>query len=167
MQHYAISKLRYVSSDAVCSVGHMVAYKTLKHWKTQIKRSSEKVVAVADKRWPFTRGSNLKALSGEILMFLLGGHTWTLDRIFNLDSRVIEISMQQLPCRIDILQTRVPLKYCSRCLLKGSLRNDYDDGNENVKKEIGLDKQNNNSARASRFFVHFSVIVARLQRETA
>ena len=100
-------------------------------------------------------------------MFLLGGHTWTLDRIFSLDSRVIEISMQQLLCRIDILQTRVPLKYCSRCLLKGSLRNDYGDGNENVKKAIGLDKQNNNSARASRFFVHFSAVVARLQRETA
>ena len=77
MQHYAISKLRYVSSDAVCSVVHMVAYKTLKHWKTQTKPSSKKVVAVADKRWPFTRGSNFKALSGEILMFLLGGHTWT------------------------------------------------------------------------------------------
>ena len=30
MQHCAISKLRYVSSDAVCSVVHMVAYKTLK-----------------------------------------------------------------------------------------------------------------------------------------
>ena len=113
------------------------------------------MVAVADKRWPFTRGSNFKALSGEILMFLLGGHTWTLDRILSLDSRVIEISMQQLPCRIDILQTRVPLKFCTRCLLKGSLRNDYDDGNENVKKEIGLDKQNNNSARASRFFCTF------------
>ena len=30
MQHCAISKLRYVSSDAVCSVVHMVAYKTLR-----------------------------------------------------------------------------------------------------------------------------------------
>ena len=161
MQHYAISKLRYVSSDAVCSVVHMVAYKTLKHWKTEIKRSSKKVVAVADKRWPFTRGPNFKALSGEILMFLLGGHTWTLGRIFSLDSRVIEISMQQLLCRIDILQTRVPLKFCTRCLLKGSLRNDDGDGKENGKKAIGLDKQNNNSARASRFFVHFSAVVAR------
>ena len=90
-----------------------------------------------------------------------------MDRIFSLDSRVIEISMQELLGRIDILQTRVPLKFCTRCLLKGSLRNDYDDGNENVKKEIGLDKQNNNSARASRFFVHFSAVVARLQREIA
>ena len=50
----------------------------------------------------------------------------------------------------------------------GSLRNDDDDdGNENGKKAIGLDKQNNNFARASRFFVHFSPAVARRQRETA
>ena len=50
-----------------------------------------------------------------------------------------------------------------------SLRNDDGDGdgNENGKKAIGLDKQNNNFARASRFFVHFSAVVARLQRETA
>ena len=34
-------------------------------------------------------------------------------------------------------------------------------------QKIGLDKQNNNFARASRFFVHFSAVVARLQRETA
>ena len=38
---------------------------------------------------------------------------------------------------------------------------------ENDKKAIGLDKQNNNFARASRFAVHFSAVAARLQRETA
>ena len=32
---------------------------------------------------------------------------------------------------------------------------------------FGHDKQNNNFARASRFFEHFSAVVARLQRETA
>ena len=48
----------------------------------------------------------------------------------------------------------------------GSLNNDDGDGNENGKKAIGLDKRNNNFARASRFFVHFLAIVARLQRET-
>ena len=51
--------------------------------------------------------------------------------------------------------------------LLGSLRNDDGDGNVNGKKEIGLDKQNNNFAHASRFFVHFSTVVARLQRENA
>ena len=48
----------------------------------------------------------------------------------------------------------------------GSLNNDDGDGNENDKKTIGLDWQNNNFARASRFFVHFFAVVARLQRET-
>ena len=36
---------------------------------------------------------------------------------------------------------------------------DNDDGNENGKKAKGLDKQNNNVARATRFFVHFSAAV--------
>ena len=50
---------------------------------------------------------------------------------------------------------------------QGSLSNDDGDGNENGKKAIGLDWQNNNFARASRFFVHFFAVVARLQRESA
>ena len=37
----------------------------------------------------------------------------------------------------------------------GSLSNDDGDVNENGKKAIGLDKQNNNFARASRFFCTF------------
>ena len=48
-----------------------------------------------------------------------------------------------------------------------SLHNHDGDGNEYSKKAIDLDKQNNNFARASSFFVHFSAVVARLQRETA
>ena len=44
--------------------------------------------------------------------------------------------------------------------LKGSLSNDDGDANENVKTAIGLDWQNNNSARASRFFVHFFAVTA-------
>ena len=36
--------------------------------------------------------------------------------------------------------------------IRGNLSNDYGDGNENGKKAIGLDWQNNNFARASRFF---------------
>ena len=57
----------------------------------------------------------------------------------------------------------VGMKNCQRLVL-GCLRNDDDDGNESGKKAIGLDKQNNNFARASRFFVQFSVVVARVQR---
>ena len=49
----------------------------------------------------------------------------------------------------------------------GSLRNDDADGKENSKKSMGLNWKNNNSARASRFFVHtyFLAVVARQQRE--
>ena len=45
----------------------------------------------------------------------------------------------------------------------------YDDVdiNENGEKAIGLDWHNNNSARASRFFVDFVVVTARLRRENA
>ena len=47
------------------------------------------------------------------------------------------------------------------------IRNHDGDSNEYRKKAIDLDKQNNNFAQASRFFGHFSAVVARLQRETA
>ena len=48
-----------------------------------------------------------------------------------------------------------------------NMSNEDSDGNENGKKAIGLDKQNNNFARASRFFVHFFAVAARLHRESA
>ena len=51
--------------------------------------------------------------------------------------------------------------------LVGSLSNDDSDGNEDDKKARGLDWQNNNFVRASRCFVHFFAVVARLRRETA
>ena len=52
-------------------------------------------------------------------------------------------------------------------LITGSLSNDDGDVKENGNNAIGLDWQNNNFARASRFFVHFFAVVARLQRESA
>ena len=48
----------------------------------------------------------------------------------------------------------------------GSLSIDDGDGNEKGKKAIGLDQQNNNSARALRFLVHFPAIIARLRRDS-
>ena len=50
-----------------------------------------------------------------------------------------------------------------RLEVTGNLSNDDGEGNENGKKAIGLSSQNNNFARASRFFVHFlvHVVVAR------
>ena len=52
-------------------------------------------------------------------------------------------------------------------LVLGCLSNGDGAGNENGKKAIGLDRQNNNFARASRFFVHFLAVAARLQRDSA
>ena len=52
-------------------------------------------------------------------------------------------------------------------LLIGSLSNDDDDVNENGNKAIGLDWQNNNIARAARFFVHVLAVTARLRRKNA
>ena len=49
----------------------------------------------------------------------------------------------------------------------GTLRSNDADGNENVKKNNWFNKQNNNFARASRFFVHFFPVFARLRRENA
>ena len=54
-----------------------------------------------------------------------------------------------------------------RHLAIGSLSNDDGDVNENGKKAIGFFWHNNNFARASRFFVHFIAVTARLQRENA
>ena len=49
----------------------------------------------------------------------------------------------------------------------GSLSDDEGDGNENGRNAIGLNWQNNNFARSSRFFVLFFAVVEHLQRETS
>ena len=41
-----------------------------------INRQAQKVVAVAYKRWSFTRESYCKALTGKILVFWIGGRLW-------------------------------------------------------------------------------------------
>ena len=58
-----------------------------------------------------------------------------------------------------------PLPNCGRqgCLLR-TLRNYNDDGKENVKNQK-VNEQNNNSARASRLFVHFFAVPEQLRRE--
>ena len=60
-------------------------------------------------------------------------------------------------------RTRFSVQFCQL----ESLSNDDGEGNENGKKAIGLDWQNNNFTRASRFFVHFSAVVTRLKLETS
>ena len=44
-----------------------------KQWK-MINRQAQKVVTVAYRRWPFTRGSNCKTLTWKILVFWIGDH---------------------------------------------------------------------------------------------
>ena len=60
---------------------------------------------------------------------------------------------------------------CLQCRLSSKasviLGSSSNDSNENSNKPIGIDWQNNNFARASRVFVHFFAVVARLQRENA
>ena len=46
-----------------------------------------------------------------------------------------------------------------------TLRRGQQEGNEIVQKAIGLDQQNNNSARVPRLFVHFFAVTARLRSE--
>ena len=55
---------------------------------------------------------------------------------------------------------------CSCINYGATLSNDDGDVNENGNNAIGLDWQNNNFARASRFFVHFFAVVARLEHES-
>ena len=51
------------------------------------------------------------------------------------------------------------------CPILGSLSSDDGIDNENGNNAIGLDWQNNNSAHASRFIVHFFAFTARLRRK--
>lgn len=57
--------------------------------------------------------------------------------------------------------------YTNVSMLSASLTccqpNDYKKGNENVKRAIDLDQQNNNSARTARFFVHLFAVTTWLR----
>ena len=53
----------------------VVAYKRFETMKI-INLQAQKVVAVAYRRWSFTRGSNCKALTGRVLVFWIGGRLW-------------------------------------------------------------------------------------------
>ena len=51
----------------------VVVYKMLKTTENHPDRETQKVVAVAYRRWSFTSGSNCKALAGNILVFWISG----------------------------------------------------------------------------------------------
>ena len=72
-----------------------------------------------------------------------------------------------LKCRMFSIKPNRMARYSSFGLeenfqeeMVGSLSNYNGDGNENGKKAIGLDWQNNSFARASRSFVHFFAVTA-------
>ena len=71
------------------------------------------------------------------------------------------------PCQLAMPRGKYLFK--GRHQFGGELKQikDDDEVNKKGKKAIGLDWQNNNSARASRFFVHFFAVAARLRRENA
>ena len=73
-----------------------------------------------------------------------------------------------------LMSTQSSLAYTSACayaytcaLVKNRLKQRRGDVDENGEKAIGLDWQNNNSARASSFCVHFFAVTARLRCENA
>ena len=54
---------------------------------------AQKVVAVAYRRWSFTRVSNCKALTGKVLVFWIGGRLWEVvayerGRAWRMDSKI-------------------------------------------------------------------------------
>ena len=57
-------------------------------------------------------------------------------------------------------------RHSVKCNGLGNFSNEGDIS-DNGKNAKGIDWQNNNSARASRFFVHFFPVTARLRRENA
>ena len=61
--------------------------------------------------------------------------------------------------KASVLRT-INKKCFSHVVSPGTLSNDDGDGNKDGKKAIGLDWQKKNFARASRFFIHFSAVVA-------
>ena len=73
---------------------------------------------------------------------------------------------ESVTCALPAILMTSPWRTLSNVLL-GSLSNDDGKLSENEKKETGLDLRNNNFARASRFFVHFFAVIARLRRENA
>ena len=62
--------------DIMQRIGQVVAYKRLKTTVKSLNWQAQKVVAVVHRRWSFTRDSNCKALTGNVLMVWLGHRLW-------------------------------------------------------------------------------------------
>ena len=82
-----------------------------------------------------------------------------------IQNSLVSEGLFQINAGETIYQYGVP--WLSLDMLIGSLGNDDGDVNESCKKAMGLNWQNNNFTRASRFFVHFFAVTTRLRRENA
>ena len=125
-----------------------------------------------------------KALTGKNLVFwvvgslMLGGRTWRFDCIKLFIVISFRTLLQQMPVTLS------SLLFCSwvtrKCYFLFSIRkhlrshlweiitslaNNDCNVNKNGKNAIGLGKQNNNSACASCFFVHFFAVTTRLEHK--
>ena len=97
----------------------VVAYKRL--------RTMEKVVAVAYRRWSFTRGSNCNALTGKVLVFWIAG--CLLEVVAHKGSTVVHltISMERrgprpygLLLRLRLLTSFESVRFCQNVYLISS-----------------------------------------------
>ena len=110
------------------------------------------------KKNPFLSCIELTVQQGNTLNILSG--SFIIYRLKRVISGLIFILLQ-----VFYYSTKITLGFLLALL--GSFSNDDGDGKEDVKKAIGLLRKNNNFARASRFFVHFFTVLARLRRENA
>ena len=78
----------------------------LKNNGKSLNFQAQKVVAVAYKRWSFTRGSNCKALTGKVLVheFWIGGLLWEV--VPHGGSTVPSTDVIQLTLTLQMITTR-------------------------------------------------------------
>ena len=86
-----------------------------------------------------------------------------LDFVYFATSPILYITNEETGPRLTFAKTSGTVTRDG----ENKLKQHDGDGNENGKKAIGLDWQNNNFARASHFFSHFFAVAARLQRASA
>ena len=86
--------------------------------------------------------------------------------------RYLNLLCQKLMEVIGLSRKNCNIRYISKtytCIHNDieTLRSDDGEGNKNVKTKNMFDKKNNNFARTTHVFVHFSVVAARLRHENA
>ena len=64
------------NSSWICVIPSSGRLQEVKNNRKSLTVRPQKVVAVAYRRWSFTRGFNCKALAGKILVFWIGARLW-------------------------------------------------------------------------------------------